>query len=65
LLRQVWGEGHERDLQYLRGYVRSLRQKVETDPSRPRMLTTEAGIGYRLLSLPIEPMPIEKEPNRE
>ena len=36
------------DAQYLRVYVRQLRQKIETDPERPQYLLTETGIGYRL-----------------
>ena len=36
------------DAQYLRVYVRQLRQKIETDPERPQYILTETGIGYRL-----------------
>ena len=46
LLKEVWGG--ETDPQYLRIYVRSLRQKIEADPSRPRHILTESGVGYRL-----------------
>ncbi len=46
LLREVWGG--ETDVQYLRIYVRALRQKIEEDPERPRLLLTETGVGYRL-----------------
>jgi len=38
----------ETDIQYLRVYIRALRQKIEDDPERPRYLQTETGVGYRL-----------------
>lgn len=46
LLRQVWGEPTE--VQYLRVYVRQLRQKIETMPDQPQYILTETGVGYRL-----------------
>lgn len=46
LLNQVWGGGA--DVQYLRVYVRQLRQKIERVPDQPQYITTETGIGYRL-----------------
>ncbi len=46
ILRHVWGS--ETDVQYLRIYIRALRQKVEPDPERPRYILTETGVGYRL-----------------
>lgn len=46
LLREVWGGST--DTQYLRVYVRQLRQKIEPDPERPRYILTETGVGYRL-----------------
>jgi two-component system KDP operon response regulator KdpE len=46
LLQELWDEPP--DPQYLRVYVRQLRQKIETDPERPQHLMTEIGIGYRL-----------------
>jgi two-component system, OmpR family, KDP operon response regulator KdpE len=46
ILREVWGV--ETDIQYLRVYIRALRQKIEDDPERPRYLQTETGVGYRL-----------------
>jgi two-component system KDP operon response regulator KdpE len=49
LLRTVWGRETETEQQYLRVYVRQLRQKVEPDPNRPSVLVTEPGVGYRLL----------------
>jgi two-component system KDP operon response regulator KdpE len=63
LLRQVWGRDTETEQQYLRVYVRQLRQKLEPDPNRPRFLVTEPGVGYRLL--PHEPEPMgQKEAGR-
>lgn len=46
LLREVWG-GNE-DVQYLRVYIRQLRQKIEAVPEQPSYITTEPGVGYRL-----------------
>ena len=48
LLREVWGLEAGGDIQYLRVYIRQLRQKLEADPERPRHILTEAGVGYRL-----------------
>jgi len=48
LLREVWGRAHSDDAHYLRIFVRKLRQKIEKDPTQPRILTTELGVGYRL-----------------
>jgi len=46
LMSEVW---HcETDVQYLRIYIRQLRQKVEADPERPQHILTETGVGYRL-----------------
>ena len=48
ILREVWGPANSENVQYLRVYVRSLRQKLEADPTQPRYLLTETGVGYRL-----------------
>lgn len=48
LLREVWGMAHLNDPHYLRIFVRKLRQKIERDPTQPRILLTELGVGYRL-----------------
>lgn len=48
LLKEVWGATHVDDIQYLRVFVRKLRDRLEADPSRPRYLLTELGVGYRL-----------------
>ncbi|MGN6696301.1 MAG: response regulator [Aquihabitans sp.] len=47
LLQQVWGPQYERETNYLRVYLAQLRRKLEQDPSRPRHLITEPGMGYR------------------
>jgi two-component system KDP operon response regulator KdpE len=47
ILTAVWGPAHELDVQYLRVFVGQLRQKLETDPAAPRIITTEPGVGYR------------------
>jgi two-component system KDP operon response regulator KdpE len=49
LLHAVWGSSHGEDTPYLRVYMGQLRRKVENDPSQPRHLLTEAGIGYRFV----------------
>jgi two-component system KDP operon response regulator KdpE len=46
ILREVWGT--ETDVQYLRIYIRTLRQKVEANPDQPQLIQTEQGVGYRL-----------------
>jgi len=46
ILREVWGG--EGDVQYLRVYIRALRQKIEPDPEQPRYILTEQGVGYRM-----------------
>jgi two-component system KDP operon response regulator KdpE len=48
LLRAVWGPEYEDEAHYLRVFIGQLRRKIEPDPSRPRYLLTEPGIGYRL-----------------
>jgi two-component system, OmpR family, KDP operon response regulator KdpE len=48
LIREVWGPERVGDARGLRSYMKFLRQKLEPDPSRPRYLVTEAGVGYRL-----------------
>jgi two-component system KDP operon response regulator KdpE len=48
LLREVWGPTFAEETQYLRVFVGQLRKKIERDPTTPRILLTEAGVGYRL-----------------
>lgn len=47
LLTQVWGPAYAKETQYLRVYLAQLRRKLEDDPSNPKHLLTEAGMGYR------------------
>jgi two-component system KDP operon response regulator KdpE len=49
LLREIWGPNAENQSHYLRVYIARLREKLEADPSRPALLLTEPGIGYRLV----------------
>ena len=48
LLKEAWGAAYVGQTQYLRVFVAQLRHKIEADPTRPRLLTTEPGVGYRL-----------------
>jgi Response regulators consisting of a CheY-like receiver domain and a winged-helix DNA-binding domain len=47
ILKEVWGMSYIEQTQYLRVFVAQLRKKIEDDPSKPRLLNTESGIGYR------------------
>ncbi|MDX2160423.1 MAG: response regulator [bacterium] len=49
ILREVWGREYESETHYLRVYFAQLRQKIETDPTRPAIILTEPGVGYRLV----------------
>jgi two-component system KDP operon response regulator KdpE len=49
LLAKVWGYEYREEIQYLRLYVTYLRQKIEPDPSHPRYILTERGVGYRFI----------------
>jgi two-component system, OmpR family, KDP operon response regulator KdpE len=48
LLREVWGPAYDTETHYLRVHVTHIRSKIESEPSRPRYLITEPGVGYRL-----------------
>ena len=48
IMAEVWPNEHDHHVEYLRVLVRTLRQKLEADPQRPRIITNELGIGYRL-----------------
>jgi two-component system KDP operon response regulator KdpE len=48
ILREVWGPNASLQTHYVRVYMAELRKKLEADPSRPRLLLTEPGVGYRL-----------------
>jgi two-component system KDP operon response regulator KdpE len=47
LLREIWGTAYERDTQTLRVFIGQLRRKLGDDPTRPRFILTEPGVGYR------------------
>jgi two-component system KDP operon response regulator KdpE len=47
LLQEVWGPRYETETNYLRVHIANLRRKLEPDPSRPRYLRTDPGLGYR------------------
>ena len=49
ILEQVWGPAFSEETQYSRVYVAQLRKKIEEDPSRPSLIITESGIGYRFM----------------
>ena len=57
LLREIWGNEHVDDTHYLRIFVRKLRRKIEADPTQPRILLTELGVGYRLVASDPAPVP--------
>ena len=48
LLSEVWGRGHEKHTQYLRIYIGGLRKKLEANSADPKVLLTEAGVGYKI-----------------
>ncbi|WP_308367117.1 MULTISPECIES: response regulator [unclassified Microbulbifer] len=49
LLQEIWGPGHQNDTHYLRIIVSHLRQKLGDDPTEPKYIKTEAGVGYRFI----------------
>jgi len=53
ILREVWGPNYIEQTHYLRVYMAHLREKLEANPAQPELLTTEPGVGYRLLSTPV------------
>lgn len=48
ILLEVWGQAHADDTQYLRTFIGQIREKIENDPSKPVLILTEPGIGYRM-----------------
>ena len=48
ILREVWGQAHSEDTQYLRTFIGQIREKIEEVPAQPKLLLTEPGIGYRM-----------------
>jgi len=51
-LKEVWGPAHAEDTQYLRVYIGQVREKIEDNASKPQIIVTEPGIGYRMEVLP-------------
>ena len=51
ILREVWGQAHGEDTQYLRTFIAQVREKIEENPSKPVLILTEPGIGYRMETL--------------
>lgn len=47
ILKEIWGQGYLEQTQYLRVFMAQLRKKIEDEPTRPKLLNTESGIGYR------------------
>jgi len=62
LLKEIWSGNPRENIQYLRILVRKLRQKIEADPDRPRILVTESGVGYRLMSKFADPSSASERP---
>jgi two-component system KDP operon response regulator KdpE len=54
ILKEVWGPAGEAEEGNLRVYINALRKKIEADPAMPKLIVTEAGVGYRLETLPSE-----------
>ena len=50
ILQRVWGPAYGRESNYLHVYVSHVRRKIEPDPTRPRYILTEPGVGYRLVA---------------
>jgi len=50
ILEQVWGPGYQNDVATLRVFIGQLRSKLEREPSQPRLIVTETGVGYRMRS---------------
>jgi two-component system KDP operon response regulator KdpE len=59
LLQEVWGQTHLNNAHYLRILIRKLRHKVETVPTRPQILVTELGVGYRLANPSLKKAPAD------
>ena len=50
ILNHVWGYSDKSQMEYLRVYLRQLRQKIEEDPHNPQLIITESGVGYRFMA---------------
>ena len=55
LLRKVWGYEYRDEHHYVRLYINYLRQKIEEDPSHPKYILTEHGVGYRFVDFRQQP----------
>jgi len=62
LLRQAWGPLRRHPAGYVRRYIWFLRRKLERDPTRPEIIQTARGFGYRLAASPRQPMPVVQSP---
>ena len=51
ITREIWGTSWDSDLASLRVFMRTLRKKIEADPSHPKMIQTHMGVGYRMQRL--------------
>ena len=51
ILKEVWGPGSTENSQYLRVFIGQLRKKIEDNPSKPEMIITESGVGYRMMQV--------------
>jgi two-component system KDP operon response regulator KdpE len=63
LLAKVWGYEYREEIQYLRLYITYLRKKIEPDPSKPRYILTERGLGYRFVDFRRKKRPVEDRGN--
>jgi two-component system, OmpR family, KDP operon response regulator KdpE len=54
ILKEVWGPAGDAEEGSLRVFINALRKKIEEDPAKPALITTEPGVGYRLETLPLE-----------
>jgi two-component system KDP operon response regulator KdpE len=54
ILRAIWGPAFQEESNYLHVHVSHLRRKIEPDPTRPRYLLNQAGVGYRLVDPDVE-----------
>ena len=51
ILNHVWGYSEGGQMEYLRVYIRQLRQKLEENPRNPQFILTESGVGYRFMAI--------------
>jgi len=63
LLQQVWGPAYERETNYLRSYMATIRRKLEPDPAQPRYFRTEPGVGVRFVPGGSQPVRAQPAPD--